>query len=109
MFFIWLLIIVYIIFIIRKNKQEREQEAKDIERLTRNNYNSRPATNNSYYSSNKVASYKKMEQDHDNHEDVNDISSSIGYKTCPNCSATVSKKSTTCFMCNYEFDKTDKQ
>ena len=49
-----------------------------------------------------------MNQDHVAHEDIKDITDSIGYKRCPNCEATVSKKSDTCFMCDYEFNDSSK-
>ncbi len=33
----------------------------------------------------------------------------IGYKRCPNCLNTVSKKSQECFMCGYVFDDLQKK
>ena len=58
--------------------------------------------NNSYYSKEKVASYRRMEAAHIGHEDDEDLdlSSTIGYVKCPKCGAAVSKKSEVCFMCD---------
>jgi len=97
---IWFLIIIYIVFIVYKNKNDKVQNIKNINDITRSKISN---PNNSYYSNNKVSSYKKMNEDHISHEDVKDITDSIGYKRCPNCGSLISKKSATCFMCNYEF------
>ena len=102
---IWFLIIAYIIYIAYKSNNKVEQTNKNINDITR----ARPTnSNNSYYTSDKVNSYRKMNQDHVAHEDIKDITDSIGYKRCPNCEATVSKKSDTCFMCDYEFNDSSK-
>ena len=97
---ILILLIVYAIYIFYKSKNEKKLKTRDIKEINK----SKPTnTNDSYYSTSKVNSYRKMNQDHFNHDDIKDISDSIGYKRCPNCGSTVSKKSTTCFMCDYEF------
>lgn len=100
MYIIWILLISYAIYIIYKNKNEKKQKTIDMNKKTRNQSVS---TNNSYYSNKKVNSYNKVKQDHINNNDIKDISNSIGYKRCPHCDSIISKKSSTCFMCDYEF------
>ena len=60
---------------------------------------------NSYYSDRKINSYKKQEDNHKNHEkdEFDKVCSEIGYKRCPKCDSTISKKSDECFMCGYKF------
>ena len=102
---IWFLIIAYIIYVAYKNKNEKEQETRNINDITRSKSTN---VSNSYYTNSKVNSYRKMNEDHINHDDVTDITDSIGYIRCPNCESTVSKKSDTCFMCDYEFNDSSK-
>ena len=55
-----------------------------------------------------MASYQKMNMDHQNHgpniRTPDDPCKDIGYKRCPKCQNTVSKKAKVCFMCDYVFE-----
>jgi len=103
-----LVFIIAIIIIILKAKDKAEERKTNIERASKyrevQSHYDDPGMrkqNNSYYTKEKIASYKKMERDHESHEkDDGDLIEEIGYVKCPHCGAIVSKKSKVCFLCD---------
>ena len=104
----WVFIIIIIAIGVNASKKEQEKVNQEYAKKYPASPN-RPVqnTNSSYYTKQKVEQYRRMEQDHKGHVDDIDLTSDIGYKRCPKCEALVSKKSDTCFMCEYSFEKED--
>ncbi len=100
--FVWIILLA-IVLIIRKKNREKEEK---LNRIYAERFSKGKDTDNSYYSREKVEKYRKMNEDHLEHdEDFLKTTSEIGYKRCPVCGAMVSKKADVCFMCNSEFPK----
>lgn len=102
----WIIIIIIFVSIVKKEKQKQEIQNKKLDKqfeVQRTKY-----PNNSYYSKQKIEQYKNQERNHQGHEDTSDITSTIGYKRCPQCENLINKKSETCFMCNYNFKENEK-
>lgn len=99
---IWIIIIMIIVAVTQKPNKKREISEKEFQKVMEKKYQN---TNSSYYSKQKQEQYRKMNEMHKNHEEpIDDVCGNIGYKKCPKCNTTVSKKSKVCFMCDYEFD-----
>jgi len=104
---IWIFLIILIVVAAREEAKKQEKLQQDVSKQFSSHYSTaRKDSQNSYYSSQKVNQYKKMEQMHSDHEEREcSFCDEIGYKRCPQCDTMVSKKSDTCFMCDYDFTK----
>ena len=100
---IWIIIIVVIVRNVKANQERQKQIQEEYSKKFGTRYEKKDS-DNSYYSNNKVDQYKQMHRDHDDHLEMeDDVCGEIGYKRCPQCDTLISKKSDTCFMCNYSF------
>lgn len=98
---IWMIVIMIIVAVSQKSKDNQEITQKEYERRMEKKYQNQ---NNSYHSRQKQEQYKRMNEMHANHEQsLDDVCKYIGYKRCPKCDTFNSKKSEICFMCDYEF------
>jgi len=104
--FFWIIIIIIIVATVKNEKAKQEKVNQEYAKRVHSSGQTKSSLN-SYYSKQKVEQYRKMEQDHADHNDDenDDVCSEIGYKRCPKCDTLVSKKADACFMCDYSFLK----
>ena len=110
---IWIIIIwIIVVKVLGQSKNTTSNQGSSSKYKTINSHYDDPGVRNqqrsSYYTNQKIDSYRRMNADHENHDGVSDevdISGSIGYVKCPHCGTLVSKKSKVCFMCDKDLEQ----
>lgn len=103
--FLTLLFILAVIYVGFTNNKGKKGQTSTKNYYSQDSFSSVKKSANSLYTKREIFPEKPSSS----LDEVDDLCDNIGYIKCPNCGATVSKKSTTCFMCNFPLAKEEEK